>query len=469
MKILFEKYSVLLLAAITFLTRIPFIFDGYGVEEDSWGLVVNAFLMKQTGHYLASRFPGHPLQEYVYRIIYDQPAWIYNSFSVLASIVAVVFFYKALRKIQLAGAFPASLLFCFTPVFYIAGTYTIDFAWTVAFVMMSFYYLLDQKFLVCGIFLGMATGCRLTSEIFLLPWLIIIWSTLDWKSSVKDFMKIAIPSIVIGILWFVPAYLNYGKTFFDYSDQFPYPPLTKVIFKATIGVFGLLGIMVLGFYKLIGIRNAFKKQLNAVTLFSSERLILVCVVIILLHIASYLRLPQKAGYMVPAIPFYFIMVAVMLNQKQMRNATLIYMTAPFLFSINLTDPLRGSESSAFSIKFNISGQEIFIDPFSGPIFSERSKRINKMKYCNDLIAIEKNLDQEYYAISGWWYNELQTYYYQHNQKPNQRIRFYEECSFMDSIRKIQGVIYYLPEQNLYNDQMFNQFCTDNLAIPFPTK
>ncbi|MDQ3109636.1 MAG: glycosyltransferase 87 family protein, partial [Bacteroidota bacterium] len=284
MKALSEKTQLLLLIILTAITRIPFIFDGYGVEEDSWGLVVNAFEMKQTGHYVASRFPGHPLQEYVYRLIYDQPAWVYNSFSMLAGIIAVAFFFKALKKIQLKGAFAASLMFCFTPVFYIAGTYTIDFAWTVAFVMVSFYYLLDRKFILSGIMLGMATGCRLTSEIFLLPWLIILWNTFDWKSSVKDLMKVAVPAVVIGILWFVPAYLVYERSFFDYSDQFPYPSLAKVIYKASIGVFGLTGMIALCIYGIVSLNTWRKKELNPVTLFSSERLLLVCAVVIGLHI-----------------------------------------------------------------------------------------------------------------------------------------------------------------------------------------
>ena len=474
LKSLSEKTQLLLLLFITAVTRLPFIFDGYGVEEDSWGLVVNAFQMKNAGHYVASRFPGHPLQEYVYRIIYDQPAWVYNSFSLIASVVAVVFFYKALRKIQLQGAFLAALMFCFTPVFYIAGTYTIDFAWTIAFVMASLYFLFDRKFLLSGILLGMATGCRLTSEVFLLPWLLIIWSNLDWKTSIKNFMKIAIPAVIIGLLWFVPAYLNYGRAFFDYSDQFPYPPLTKVIYKATIGVFGFVGIMVLGFYKLIGINNLRKKQLNGVTLFSSERLIVICLVVIVLHLISYLRLPQKTGYMVPAIPFYLIIVALMLKEKQMRIATLLYITAPFLCSINLTDSLRGSTSTPLAMTFKVSGQEIFIDPLSGPIFSERSKRINKMNYCNEVYRNLEKLESPSVVICGWWYNELLTANYMTNHKiyrksPKAQLRFYLECSRMDSA-KINGIeIYYLPEQNLYNDQMFDQHCTDSLAKPFPEK
>src|ERR1041385_6248022 len=95
MKSFSEKSKLILLVGITALSRLPFIFDGYGTEEDSWGLVVNAFQMKSAGHYFASRFLGHPLEEYVYRFVYDSPAWVYNFFSLLASVTAVVFFYNS--------------------------------------------------------------------------------------------------------------------------------------------------------------------------------------------------------------------------------------------------------------------------------------------------------------------------------------------------------------------------------------
>ena len=471
LKNLSERTQLLLLIALTAVTRLPFIFDGYGVEEDSWGLVVNAYEMQHKGHYVASRFPGHPFQEYVYRLIYDSPAWVYNIFSVIMSMIAVGFFFKALKKIRLKDAFAATLMFCFVPVFYIAGTYTIDFAWAIAFVLGSFYFLLDRKFVLSGILLGMATGCRLTSEVFLLPWLIILWSTVDWKSPVKDFMKLAIPAAVTGMLWFVPAYLNYGRAFFDYSDQFPYPSLAKVVYKATIGVFGLTGMIALvisGFYVL---RSWKKKELNPVTHFSSERLLLVCFTIMILHLISYLRLPQKSGYLVPLIPFVIIILALGLKEKQMRFATILFIIAPLLFSINLTDNLRGSESSSLALKMKVSGQEIFLDPLSGPVFSERSKRINKMKYCDEVLGIAHKMDYRYCIISGWWYNEIQTHFLQQKKgyHPDPHFRFYEECKFLDSAKGNDSEIFYLPEQDLYNDQMFGQNCTDSLAKPFPLK
>ncbi len=464
-----EKTQLFLLVLITALSRLPFIFDGYGVEEDSWGLVVNAYEMKRTGHYLASRFPGHPLQEYIYRLIYDEPAWVYNFFSLLAGVVGVAFFFKALRKMQFSGAFFAALMFCFTPVFYIAGTYTIDFAWTIAFVMVSFYFLMDRKLILSGIFIGMATGCRITSEIFLLPWALLLYSGLDLKTTIRNIFRISIPAILVGALWFIPVYHQYGKSFFDFSDQFPYPSLAKVIYKATFGVFGFVGICVLGFYKLVGLKNVYRKNLQAVTLFRTERLIFVCALIIVLHLVSYLRLPQKSGYMVPAIPFLILAIGLMLTEKQFRIASFLFILSPFIFSINLTDPLRGSTASSLAMTFKVSGQEIFLDPLSGPIFSERSKRVNKMNYCDEAIKIAGKMDYRYVIISGWWYNELQVQSLKTRKDFDEHFRFYEECPFLDSAKANGSAIYYLPEQDIYNDQMFGQSCTDSLAERFPEK
>ncbi len=463
------RSQLFLLLIITFITRIFFIFDGYGVEEDSWGLVVNAFEMKQTGHYVASRVPGHPLQEYVYRLVYNAPAWVYNSFSLIASLFAVGYFYMALRKMQFSGAFAAAVMLCFTPAFYISGTYTIDFAWSMAFVMASFYYLLHGKFVLSGILLGMATGCRITSAAFMLPWALMLWSSLDTSLSIKKILRVGIPAAIVGGAWFIPAYLHYGPGFFDYSDQFPYPPFAKIAYKATLGVFGLIGMLAMLWFLVPALRNWQKKELQAVTHFTTERLLTVCLAVIAVFTLSYLRLPQKSGYMLPIVPFVILFFGLLLRERSFRYMAYAFVLSPFLFSINLTDPLRGASSSKLAVTFHAAGQEIFIDPLSGPVFSERSKRRNKMEYCSRVIETAEKMDPATLVISGWWYNEILTHYLQAGKKPPVNFRFYVECRTLDSARVNGMKNYYLPEQNLYNDQMFGQSCTDSLAKPYPEK
>lgn len=464
-----RNYQLILLLLIAGLTRLPFIFDGYGVEEDSWGLVVNSYEMHQSGHYVASRFPGHPVQEYAYALMYNAPAWAYNLLSLAAGMMAVAFFFLALKKMQLNAAFVTALSFCFVPVFYISGTYTIDYSFSIAFVMASLYFLLGRKLALSGIMLGLATGCRITSEVFLLPWVILLYNSLDRKTWIRQSFLLAVPAVLVAILLFIPVYLQYGRAFFDYSDQFPYPPFAKVAYKASIGVFGFLGIAAIVLFFVPAFRSWRKKQFQPVTLFSSERLLLACLVVVALQIASYLRLPQKSGYVMPIAPFVILLFAVLLSEKQMRRMTILFVLAPFLMSINLTDALRGSESSSLALKFKMAGQEIFIDPVSGPVFSERSKRINKMNYCDSVVKIADRLDTRFMVISGWWYNELQTHYLKKDNRPNPHFYFYADQPTLDSAKAAGAEIFYLPEQDLYNDQMFGQDCTNQYAKPFPGK
>lgn len=465
MKAVYRDLFIILL--IVFATRVPFIFDGYGVEEDSWGLVVNAHEMHESGEYRASRFPGHPVQEYVYSFAHTAPAWVWNFMSTVMSAAAVVFFHLALRKMKLNTAWPVTLMLSFTPVFFLAGTYTIDYAWTLAFVTGSFWLLCERKYWLSGILLGFAVGCRITTGMFVLPWLLLLWNRMDPAGSIKLWLRIAVPATVIGILWFVPAYLVYGLAFFDYSDQFPYPPLAKVIYKASIGVFGLAGIAGLLYTAVAGFRNFRRGNVQGTVLFTERQLLYACAVIVVLHIVSYLRLPQKAGYMLPMVPWLLLAGGMLLTVKQSRIAAALFIIAPFLFSINLTDPMRGSEASAMAITFEAAGQEIFLDPLSGPAQSERSKRLNKMAYCNRIMAATDTLTSPALLICGWWYNELITEHYTRPKSEMVSYRFYETCDVLDSARRAGARIYYLSEQNLYNDQMFGQQCTDSLAQPFP--
>lgn len=476
-----SKWHPYLLVAVVLLSRLPFIFDGHGHEEDSYGLVVNAWEMHNTGHYVASRFPGHPLQEYFYLLIWNQPAWLWNLLSALFSVVAVVAFHHGVKRTGMNHAMEAALMLACTPVFFLAGTYTIDYAWSLAFVMLSFSALVCRKFWWCGIMLGLAVGCRITSGVFIIPWAILLYQRLDFDLWRNWMLKIAVPSVVIGVLFYVPAYLNYGTAFFDYSDQFPYPPMTKVLYKASIGVFGLLGIAALIGVAVKWLTQRSKESANPPQLFSPQRLTWMILAVIVLHIISYLRLPQKAGYMLPVVPFVILLIILYVPKNTIRIATLCFMLAPFMFGMNITDDLRGSGATSAAIKFNISGQEISIDAARGPIFAEQEKRRNKMEYVGRVCDYLETDFRQQVIICGWWYNELlieernrglrEKYLhlsgYMNFTNAN-LLKFY--CSCEELKRDYQGYeIYYLPEQNLYNDQMFGQSCTDEIAEPFPIR
>ena len=216
-----------------------------------------------------------------------------------------------------------------------------------------------------------------------------------------------------------------------------------------------------------------KNWLNG-TLFSQpihKHVIAASVVVVALFTISYFRLPQKSGYMITIIPFVLILAGYYLNGKWFITLCCSLILSSFIFSVNLTDKLRGAEYSKLAMKLTVSGQEIFIDPISGPIFSDYSKRRQKERYVKSVFKIGSGLPEKAVVIAGWWYNEITV----------EDVREQENCILDERIpqfvpyineKQMRGFIdqgykiYYLPEQDIYNNQMFGMKVTDQLASPF---
>jgi hypothetical protein len=171
--------------------------------------------------------------------------------------------------------------------------------------------------------------------------------------------------------------------------------------------------------------------------------------------------------MIPVIPIIILLFGYYLNTKTFKIFCIAFVVSPFIFGINLTDKIRGAEHSKYAFVFNVSGQEVFLDFFTGPVFSDYSKRKQKIKYTDEVIALADKMPDNTVIISGWWYNEIMVT--RIVKYPNNLVIF-EPYINRDSVNRYleKGYkIYYLPEQNVYNDEMFKMNLTDSIAKPFP--
>ncbi len=469
MSVIFKNnyLSLVFLFLIVFLSRIPFITAGYGVEEDSWGIALAAFHTHLTGTYEPSRLPGHPFQEYIFSFLWGGGPVVFNGLCAFFSAIGAVFFELILKQLRFNHSFLAALAFAFVPVYFISSTYTIDFVWTEALVLIAFYLLLKHKFLLSGAFLGLAIGCRITSGIMILPFMMIIWQTHDLKTNVVRFFQLLLPMLFIAVLLFVPVIQIFGYGFFMYYDQFPYPPLTKVLYKMIIGVFGCIGTITLGVCLVNAVFNKSKQDAGKEFNYSlDKKIILASSVIIILFIISYFRLPQKSGYMIPVLPFLIILFGYYLNRKNFIFLCVGFLLSSFLLGINLTDSYRGATHSTYAFIFNVSKQEIFIDPVSGPVFSDYSKRKQKMAFTEQVICKSAAHPVNAVVIAGWWFNEILVSLVPYINCNKVVYESYMNSEKMEMYRKKKYEIYYLPEQDLYNDLMYKMNLTNSLAKPF---
>src|ERR1051326_5387172 len=410
------KVQLIFLSLAVFLSRLPFFSAGFGAEEDAWLIPLTAKHIALNG-YEMSRAPGHPLQEIIYSLFWNAKPFWYNLFSAIASIVATLFFALALKKISFKNYLFASFAFAFTPVVFISSTYCMDYMIAMAFVMGSFYFILKNNLWLAGIFLGIGKEFRIQCGAMLLPFLFLIG---------KDFRKIfllIIISLSIGLIAFIPVIKTYGLSFFTYSDQFPYPNLSKVFYKGTIGVFGIVGIIAIVIWKLNVIKKIISKEEKMIPERLSKNLFYCSYTAILLYIFAYLQLPQKSAYLIPIIPFTILLFGYYLSSKQFKILCVLLTLSSFTFSMNLSDSLRGAKYSSLAIKFNLASQEIFLDPLTGPVFSDYTKRLNKIAFTEEVFQKIKTEQRKIILICGWWYNELRVRNWNSEENKNVKLFF----------------------------------------------
>ena len=454
-----EYFSVFVMALLVLLSRLPFLDAGYGVEEDSWGIAVAAYHTQLYGVMEASRLPGHPVNEMVYSLSWGFGPWLYNFFSAICSVSCFVLFYLIAKKLNIKHSIWAALALVFTPVVYINSTCTIDYLWALMFALASFYALLNKNLVLTAIFLALAVGCRINSAILYFPWLCWFYFDNNKQINLKQFF---IFSAVFGLttfLCFIPIIKVYGLNFFSYSDQFPYPNWPKIIYKASIGVIGLPALLVLVFFVIKNIKLLkIKLVANAInSLFIS---------LMILQIWAYLLLPQKSAYLMLLVPFGILWMAHMLNQKSFLTLCIALIFSSFFMSVNITDSNRGAKYSSLAIKKTIANQEIFLDPLTGPVINDYTKRINKLNYTQQVLTAADKINYPSIIICGWWFNQILI---QQMERPKQsmvKYAFYLSPVLMENYLLKGYTIYYLSEQEVYNDLFYGFNRTKNMANPF---
>ena len=462
------KYNPFYLVFILVLvSRIPFIFAGYGIEEDSWGIALAAYHTHLSHVYEPSRFPGHPVQELIYSALWGGGPVLFNGLSALMSAIGAMYFARFLHHMQFKNYLIGALAFAFIPVVYISSTYTIDFIWTETFVLISLYLLATNRLALAGVFLGLAIGCRITSGALLIPFTYMVWMNGNRKTLLKHIIGFVCLTLIVAGLSYAPLFKQFGINFLMYYDQFAYPPMSKVLYKMIPGVLGTLGV--------VAALNALPMAITNWKSRSSENLearshiktyTYTILMIVVLYTISYFRLPQKSGYMITVLPFLIWWAAIYLKQKHFIVICSLFILSPFFFSINLTDKLRGAEHSSMAVVFEVSGQELFFDPLTGPIFSDYSKRMQKIKYTKAVLDKTDTIQSKTVIIAGWWYNEIMVTKIGQNENKSITFEPYLGEKEMRAYIAKGYQLFYLPEQNKYNDEMYKISITNDLSKPF---
>jgi len=448
-----ERSLLIILGLITLLSRLPFLFAGYGSEDDSWGLVLNAQKMAESGEYSFSRLPGHPVQEYVLMLMPDAgPVWM-NLLSALFGVLAVLAFAQILRFHGIRNWFLWSLVFASIPIIWISSTYTIDYVWALAFITLAWYMVLRGAMIPAGVLIGLAIGCRITSGAVLVG--LIYIAIQSGKKSYRSVFYLGFCSLMFSAICYLPAYFQYGISFFD-TYRLPYPSIPKVIYKASFGVWGFTGLLALLFLMVFRYR---KRKVHPIVSYGDTGLLLN----VLLYFIAFLVLPQKSAFWIPAIPFLLLwLLKQNLSDKMVYLLSALFLISPFSFGFNLSNQERGAKFSSLAWVKNIAGQEVFFDPLTGPLQIEQSRRMNRQTYVDAAVQAACQLNESDLILCGWWTNQFTV---ECQKQPGCKVQiaeFYNQ-SQLDSILQKGVRIWYLSEIEQANDERYSMQYTAKVS------
>lgn len=448
------------------LVRLPFLQAGYGVEEDSWGHVLHAALLHETGVYEVSRLPGHPLYEGLLFVLWNvHSPLLYNLLSAIAAAFAVVIFYRIARLHLVTYPLWWSIVFGFVPTLFISSTYTIDYCIALLFSLLSYESALKNKPEASGVWLAIAAGFRITALGMLLPlgYLILkdVVAHQSFALRVRSAFKVFIISTSLAFVFYLPPFFQYGIHFFDFHKP-PYPIWPEIIYKMTIGVWGLLGTLSLAF-------TAVFLWLKRKTL-KNDVLNGILILVVCTYGIAYFRMPEKAAFWIPVVPFIIIFIGRNLPKRLGIAVGSLLLISGWLFGINTTNALTGSAKSKWAKTMQIANEDIFIDPIYGAHLNDFSKRHIKAQACARIEKQLMNLNQPTLVIAGWWYAMLEV-----DKRDGLWANTNAELVYFASPKELMNWkakgynLRYLPEQAKINDIKYHTdyTVTNATLLPLP--
>jgi len=373
-----------LLTAVSLAARLPFLSPGFGTDPDAWRVGLAAQFMRSHGTFRSSRVPGHPVQ--------DLAAWALSGFgslgvnlaTALLSVAAVALFHRLCRRFGIPHAFLLSLGFAFMPIVFVHSVDAMDYLWALPFALGAIELLLSGKPLPAGACLGLATGCRITSIVLLAA----LVPLCDPQRRSRDLIRCAGAALATSVLCYVPVVLAHGLDYLRFTPT-QYPRLLYVAKAFTIDLFGVLG--------LAGVAAALTGMRRDETVPAAwKRVRWATAVMLAVSIPLFLRLPDDAAYLLPAVPFVLWTIATVVRRDRVVVLAVALALSGFLLRLRDIHPMVAPWPTGPGLRLS---SRVSLD-LKGPILVDHARRVADEAYAG--AVLDRLPGNATLLAAEWW-------------------------------------------------------------------
>jgi hypothetical protein len=407
---------------------------GFGLDADGWREILSGYKIIFNHIYEPSRFPGYPVLEFFASFLWftKLPSiipGILNFVSVVVSVLAIYFFASILEVIKAKDDRPVFLAVCafgINTLFFINSIVLMDYTWSLAFMLGAIYFILVDKKKTSAVFLAAATGCRLTAGIMIVPILFYFVVLYKNENVTKLIIKYLLIFSAILTIIYSPLLINYGFKFLTF-DQPDYPKISLIVGRATIRIWGTIGVIGVsaGFIFVI---FQFLSKRSDIKLNAKQTLIIRLIGLsIILFILLFIRLPLEAGYLLPVVPLTLILFYLKLSKEYFQVISLLIILSSFFLNF---------DTYGFKLK--------------GPLLINYDKRVQETEYLERVIPAILKKEDKSVIICEAFLPKIEIMLILRNQTVPQNVKLIYTLS-LDSLKiyyvERQYDVYYLKDIN----------------------
>jgi hypothetical protein len=320
---------------------VPRLVINYGMDGDGIRGIIAARGLIETGTYIPSRLPGNPLFEYFLAVISLLDG------HVLANLMVLVFYALCIAAFDiLAEGRDHRLLlvglFSLTPILLLNAVVTKDYVPGLAMLLWSYVCSRRNQEVPAYLLLGFAIGFRLSNVLFMLPLGVFLFLR---GRRMSEILLLSSVSVAMGVALYGPIYRVFGAQMLT-IPQNSYHGLSYVMFT------GYRLLMVFGPVATLGIIIALAFNAKTIVRVARERFrakdpeYCLEIITILVFLALFLRHSDKSEYLIPAIPFFYLLI-----WRWFQRSALVALSILIVSFAFVTVELKGGESGQRKVTF----------------------------------------------------------------------------------------------------------------------
>lgn len=326
-----NKLLYLGILLLIFLSRLPFIFNSPGEDLDVWREIYSGKNLAENHFYEVSRFPGYPFSEFTFALLNHFPFYAYNLITVFFLLGCVIFLEKIFNGYKIPNSIFYAASFAFIPIIYISSTVAIEYIWSLFFILGCTFFILQKKYFLSAVFFGLIICTRFNNIIFLLPFTYLLYEQTNKK--IFATLKIIFLYFFFSFLFFLPVIIKYNGDFLHHYGA-ENIGLRNYISLATLYIYGFIGCLGI----VIALTLSFENINHKIKLQRFPPPIYIfAVFMIITNFIFFIKFPNEAGYLIPSVPFQFIMLIKLIDQKYKKILLLSFFLSPFLITLRIKD------------------------------------------------------------------------------------------------------------------------------------